>query len=100
MAENNSKLLLSGKFEFDPEETLDKLLLFNLKKTSVEKTFDLRLEKIPDQNDISYIEHRQRTNTFRIRKDPKLAKKDELKTMLETINRGYKEQRVNENYLN
>ena len=58
MAENNSKLLLSGKFEFDPEETLDKLLLFNLKKTSVEKTFDLRLEKIPDQNDISYIEHR------------------------------------------
>ena len=30
--ENNSKLLLSGKFDFDPEEILDKLLLFDLKK--------------------------------------------------------------------
>ena len=32
MVENNSKLLLSGKCDFDPEEILDKLLLFNLKK--------------------------------------------------------------------
>ena len=32
MLENNSKLLLSGKFDFDPEEILNKLLLFNLKK--------------------------------------------------------------------
>ena len=32
MAENNSKLLLSGKFDFDPKEILDKSLLFDLKK--------------------------------------------------------------------
>ena len=36
---NNLKLLLLGKFDFDPEEVLDKLLLFNLKKTSEDKIF-------------------------------------------------------------
>ena len=30
--ENNLKLLLSRKFDFDPEEILDKTILFNLKK--------------------------------------------------------------------
>ena len=40
MAENNSKLLLSGKFDFDPEEILDKLLLFSLKKISKDRIFD------------------------------------------------------------
>ena len=40
MAENNSKLLLSGTFDFDPEEILDKLLLFSLKKISKDRIFD------------------------------------------------------------
>ena len=35
MVEDNSKLLLSGKFDCDPEEILDKLLLFNLKKVKI-----------------------------------------------------------------
>ena len=35
MAESNSKLLLSGKFDSDPEEILDKSLL--KKKKKVEK---------------------------------------------------------------
>ena len=39
MVENNSKLLLSGKCDFDPEEILDKLLLFNLKKKQVKKKY-------------------------------------------------------------
>ena len=90
MAENNSKLLLSGKFNFDPEETLDKSLLFDLKKTSEDKIFDSILEKIPDKNCIYYIEHREEMNTFRLRKDPKKAEKDELITMLETVNRAMK----------
>ena len=34
LAENNSKLLLLGKTDFDPEEILDKLLLFDLKKNN------------------------------------------------------------------
>ena len=71
MVENNSKLLLSGKCDFDPEEILDKLLLLNLKKTSEEKIFDLILEKILDKNNIYCIEHREGMNAFRIRKDPK-----------------------------
>ena len=45
MAESNSKLLLSGKFDSDPEEILDKSLLFNLKKTSVEKHLIWDLKK-------------------------------------------------------
>ena len=40
MAKNKLKLLLSGKFDFDPEEILDKSLLFDLKKTNEEKIFD------------------------------------------------------------
>ena len=32
MVGNNSKLLLSGKFDFDPKEILDKSLLFDLNK--------------------------------------------------------------------
>ena len=82
MAENNSKLLLSGKFDSDPEEILDKSLLFNLKKTSVEKHLIWDLKNLHWAS----VEN----NAFRIRKDPKQAEKDELKTMLETINRGYK----------
>ena len=71
MVENNSKLFLSGKFDFDPEEILNLLLLFNLKKTSEDKIFDSILKKIPDKNDIYYIKHREGTNAFRLRKDPK-----------------------------
>ena len=48
------------------------------------------LETIPDKNDIYYIEDREGTNSFRIRKDSKQAKKDELKTMLETVDKGTK----------
>ena len=56
--ENNSKLLLSGKFDFDPQEILDKSLLFDLKKTSGEKIFGLILEKLLGKDDIYYIGHR------------------------------------------
>ena len=45
MVERNSKLLLSRKFDFDPEEILDNLLLFKLKKTSEDKIFDSILQK-------------------------------------------------------
>ena len=83
-------MLLSGKFGFDPKEMLDKLLLFDLKETSEEKIFDSLLERILDKNGIYYIEHREGRNAFRIRKDPKQAKKDELKTMLEKTDKDIK----------
>ena len=90
MVENNSKLLSSRKFDFESEEILDKSLLFGLNKTSKDKIFDSILEKMPDKNDIDYTEHRQGTNAFRLRKDPQKAEKDELITMLETVNRAIK----------
>ena len=74
MAKNNSKAIISGTFGFDPEDYLDKSLLFDLKKTSEEKIF---IEKIPDSNK-PYIEHREKTNAFGIRKDEKQGEKDEL----------------------
>ena len=89
-AENNSKLLLLGKFDFDPEGIFDKSLLFGLKKTSEDKIFNSILEKIPDKNNIYYIEHREGKNAFRLRKDPKKAEKAELIAMLETVDRAIK----------
>ena len=79
-----------GNLTLIPEEILNKPLLFDLKKTNEEKIFDSILEKIPGKNDNYYIEHREGTNPFRIRKDPKQAKEDELKTMLETVDKGIK----------
>ena len=37
MAKNNSKAIISGTFDFDPEDYLIKSLLFDLKKTREEK---------------------------------------------------------------
>ena len=85
MVENNSKLLLLGKFDFDPEEILYKSFLFDLKKTSEDKIFDSILEKIPGKNNMYYIEDRERTNAFRLRKDSKEADKDELITVLQMV---------------
>ena len=47
MAKKNSKSILSGTFDFDPEEYLKKLLLFDLKNTSQEKIFDAIIKKLP-----------------------------------------------------
>ena len=71
IAEKNSKSILSGTFDFDPEYYLDKSLLFDLKKTS--------------DNDIYYIEHREGTNAFRIRKDEKQVDYDKIIKLIGTI---------------
>ena len=39
MAKNNSKPILSGTFDFDPEEYLNKLLVIDLKKNKCRKIF-------------------------------------------------------------
>ena len=75
MAKKNSKAILSKTFDFDPEEFLNKSLLFNLKKTSEEKLFDSILAKILS-NSMYYIEHREGSNAFRIRKDRNQPEKD------------------------
>ena len=66
MAKNNSKAIISGTFDFDPEDYLIKSLLFDLKKTRKEKIFDAIIEKIPDNNKC-YIEHSEGTNAFLVR---------------------------------
>ena len=80
----NSEFTLSGTFDVDLEEYLDKSLLFNLKKTSEEKIFDAILEKIPN-SDTYYIKYREGTNAFHIRKDEKQVVKDEIIKLIKTI---------------
>ena len=60
--------------------------MFDLKKSSEEKIFDAITENIPDNNKC-YIEHREGTNAFRIRKDEKQGEKDELIQLIEDIDR-------------
>ena len=73
----NSKALVSD-FEFDPEEILDKNLLFDLKKTSEEKILDRLIENLPEGNDQYCIEHREGTNSFRVRQDRHQKEKEDL----------------------
>ena len=84
IAKKNSKSILLGTFDFDPEEYLDKSLLFDLKKTREEKIFNVILEKIPN-NDTYYGEHREGTNAFPIRKDKKQAEKDDIIKVIENM---------------
>ena len=84
MAKSNSKATISDTFGFDPEDYLDKSLLFDLKKTSEEKIFDSIIEEIPD-NDKHY--NREGTNAFHIRKDEKQGEKDELLQFIENLDR-------------
>ena len=86
MEKSNSKPIVSGTFDFDPEDYLEKSLLFDLKKISEEKFVNARIEKIPD-NDKYYIEHREGTNPFYIRKDEKQGEKDELIQLIENLDK-------------
>ena len=81
ITKKNPKAILSKTFYFDPEEYLDKSLLFDLKKTREEKNFDSIFEKIPD-TDTYYIEDREVSNPFKIRKDRDQSEKDWI---IETI---------------
>ena len=45
MAKTNSKAIISGNFDFDREDYLNRSLLFKLKKTSEEKIVDAIIEK-------------------------------------------------------
>ena len=72
-----SKKTLSKISDFDPQEYLNKYLLFNLNKTSEEQIFYGIIKKLPT-NDKYYIEHREVTNYFRIRNNEKQGEKDNI----------------------
>lgn len=76
--------MLSGTFDFDPEEYLGKALLFDVKKTSEEQIFDAIPEKILD-SDTYYFDHRVGTNTFRTRKDKEKNKKGSTIAVVEDL---------------
>ena len=75
MAENNSKLLLSGKFDFDPKEILDEYFYLTWKKQVKKKIFDSILEKILDKNDIFYIDHNWGNESIKNKKRIKRSQK-------------------------
>ena len=77
MAKNNSAKILAKKFDFDPQEYLDKSLLFDLKKTSEEQIFEAVLEKICGDHKY-YIEHRNRMDSFQITHNEKQRGKDNI----------------------
>ena len=86
-AKKNSKSIPLGTFDFDPEEYLDKSLLFDLKKTSEEKYSMQYWKRYPIVIMLCayYIEHREGTNAFRIKKDKKQAQKDDIIKVIENI---------------
>ena len=86
MAKKNSKEILSKTFDFDPGEYLDKSLLFDLKKRSVEKIFDSILKKIPN-TDTYYIEHKEGSNAFRITKDRDQQEKNRMIEKIENFDK-------------
>ena len=54
----------------DLENLVDVLLLFNLRMTSEMEVEDWLVDNLAINNDEYYIEHKQGTNVFRIRKEP------------------------------
>ena len=82
-----SNSILLGKFDFNPEEFLDKSILFDLKKqTSKEQIFDAILEKIPN-NEKYYIEYQESTNALQIRKDEDKNEKDTVIAVVDDLNK-------------
>ena len=62
--------MILENFDFDPKNYIDIDLLFNLSKTSEDK-IDRIIEKLLDDNDNLYTEHKASTNLFAIRYNEK-----------------------------
>ena len=69
IARENVSALMRGKFVFDPEDFLNKTVLFDTSKIDEEKIIDRILENIPGDNDDVYLIHEPDTNTFSLRRE-------------------------------
>ena len=69
IARGNSAAV-QANFTINPEEFLEVPLLFNLKMTDEMEIEDWLVDNLAVKNDEYYIEHKQGTNVFRIRKEP------------------------------
>ena len=61
---------VQASFTINPEDFLDVPLLLNLKITDEIEIEDWLVDSLAVNNDKHYIEHKQGTNVFRIRKEP------------------------------
>ena len=61
---------VQSKLSFDLENLVDVPLLFNLRMTTEMEIEDWLVDNLATNNDECYIEHKQGTNVFRIRKEP------------------------------
>ena len=69
IARENVSALMRGKFVFDPEDFLNKTVLFDTSKIDEEKIIDRILENIPGDNDDIYLIHEPGTNAFSLRRE-------------------------------
>ena len=74
MARDNVSALMEGKFNFSPEQFLNKMVLFDISKVNEENIIDRIIENLPKDNDELYIVH----------EDVKMRRK--IKTLQETKN--------------
>ena len=86
MARKSSETVLLN-FDFDPKNYIVIDLLFNFKKTSEEKIVERIIEKLPDDNDNLYIEHREGTNLFKTTCNKKQKEKDDLFKILTNLDK-------------
>ena len=63
LARGNSAAV-KADFAIDPEDYIDKLLVFDLKTTSEDEVFDWLVTNMTVDNDIYYIEHEECSNVF------------------------------------
>ena len=61
---------VQANFAINAEDFLDVPLLFNLKMTNEMEIEDWLVDNLAVNNDEYYIEHKQGTNVFRMRKEP------------------------------
>ena len=59
---------VQAQVTIDPEDYVDKLLLFDMSKTTEYEVFDWLISNMSTDNDIYYIEHEEGSNVFRTRK--------------------------------
>ena len=68
LARGNSAAV-KADFAIDPEDYIDKLLVFDLKTTSEYEVIDWLVTNMAVDNDIYYTQYEEGSNVFRIRKD-------------------------------
>ena len=65
MARDNVSALMEGKFNFSPEQFLNKMVLFDIPKVNEENIIDRIIENLSKDNDELYIVHEPGTNALR-----------------------------------